>query len=137
MCLPANLISIKDEAFTQLGLDCLGLPDLLDKSTLLLAVSNDDLRLELLAMPAMGRWAGTYVILKDISRRKARHNMGVDLNFRSLSDFAEPRTIHGLRRHLVTKLVIIERVRNELIFRESRGDIWLIRRQVYFRRHDV
>ena len=85
----------------------------------------------------MGRWTGTYVILKNISRRKTRHNMGVDLDFRSLSHFAEPRTIHGLCRHLVTKLVIIEGVRNEFVFRESRGDIWLVRRQVFFGRHDM
>ena len=85
----------------------------------------------------MGGWVGAYVILKNISRGKARHNMGVDLDFRSLPDFAESRTIHGLCGHLVTKLVIIEGVRNEFVFRESRGDIWLVRRQVYFRRHDV
>lgn len=85
----------------------------------------------------MGRWRGTYVILKNISCRETRHDMGVDLDFCSLSDFAESRTIHGLCGHLVTKLVIIERVRNEFVFRESRGNIWLVRRQVYFGRHDV
>jgi hypothetical protein len=43
MCLPSNFVAIEDKARAQLALDSFGVPDGLDKATLLITRSNRDL----------------------------------------------------------------------------------------------